>query len=521
MGNNGHGFDNVGDIVQYLNAKAFKDLNLNMKEFIKYVSKEKNLLVNNSTVIYSSEETNNKLKQDFYITINGNRFGVSCQMGNGNSVHQEKIEDFIKFISLSLDASREICDLWRIFAWGDGTTTGKAPVIKNDDGSVVGRFGNTLYKKLFPVERRKLQAFIDAHMRELLEHIFFVGKYDSNVDFVLHGTVKNARWVSKDKILDYNILHPKANSSACFTIGRMTTQQWNASLKGSQEDRRGQLQHKYSCMREDFALLMEQSATNVGTFAGDGEEFNLTQLMNSQKQNIMWKVLLPMASNYEEYYMVKVSTNQISKLSNKVVKTKSDAYVIKAKLSREFLLSKEYAFDENDLDGIDYEAIDYTGISIKLKNSKSYTYQKFTIESFCKAFCNSLVNPKLVMAMALVYSRETEINKNRIMANDFGFDYDWFVREASNNTTKLAQPSSKDFWDGVRGWAQKKIIDAILVNDNLAKNIVLGTEWFEEPYCASYVYSEGVLSNNFSKNLSVTNGSGRSGGNYTIVIKPK
>lgn len=520
MGDNSHGFDNVGEIVHYLQSKKYKELNLNMKEFIKYIANEKNLAINNNTVIYASVEPSNRLKQDFYVTIDNSTYGVSCKMGSGNSVHQEKIGDFITYISTRLNATVEICNLWKIFAWGDGTTDGSAKLEKNDDGTIKGRFGNALYKKIFPEERKKIQAFIDANIRELLEHIFFVGKYNSKVDFVFHGTYKNARWVSKKKVLDFNISNAKKDSSACFTIGRMTTQQWNASLKGTQEDRRGQLQHKYGSMEEDFNALMVASASNTGTFAGDGEEFNFTKMLNSQKGNSIWKALLPEESDYSKLYAVKVSTNQMSGLSGAIVKTKSDAYVVKADLSREFLLKHEYALDEHDLLEIAYSVVPGTGVSIKLKDSKNFTFQKFTKESFAKAFGHFFEDVNLVMASTLIYSKDSEVNKNKKILEDFGFDLSAFVKTMTFNINYVGN-IDKNFWDGARKWGQEQIISAIHNNKDLADNIFLGTGWFEEPYCATFIYSEGILTKEYDDAITVTNGSGRSSGNYTVVIKPK
>lgn len=124
MASNSHGFNNEAIISEYLNGKKFKELNLTMKEFIKYIGTTLNLPIDNDTEVKSETETNNKLKQDIYIFINGYKVGVSVKLGSGNSVHQEKIEDFIIFIKENCNASEEICDLWRFFIWADGTLDG-------------------------------------------------------------------------------------------------------------------------------------------------------------------------------------------------------------------------------------------------------------------------------------------------------------------------------------------------------------------------------------------------------------
>ena len=55
--------------------------------------------------------------------------------------------------------------------------------------------------------------------------------------------------------------------------------------------------------------------------------------------------------------------------------------MIKANLEKEFLLSKEYVLDENDIKGLNYTVIHNSGVSIKMKSSKNYTYQKLTKKS--------------------------------------------------------------------------------------------------------------------------------------------
>ena len=68
-----------------------------------------------------------------------------------------------------------------------------------------------------------------------------------------------------------------------------------------------------------------------------------------------------------EQYLKRVA-NHFSKLSEKKVKTKSDAYAVKVKLPKTFLLQKEYILEESDLSAYTYEIISETGISIKMKN---------------------------------------------------------------------------------------------------------------------------------------------------------
>ena len=76
------------------------------------------------------------------------------------------------------------------------------------------------------------------------------------------------------------------------------------------------------------------------------------------------------------------------------------------------------------------------------------------------------------------------------------------------------------FWDSVRKAAQNKIRNHINNNPELADNIFTGKHWFESPYHAIFLYESGELKKNVVTSFSITTGSGRSSGKYTIEITP-
>jgi len=115
IGSNAHGNKNELNIVQALKDKAFSVLNNNLKEFVKYVAKDNNINIEPNTKIDAKYESNTRLKQDFYLYINENEYSVSLKMGSGNSVHQEKCDDFVKYIKENLSASDEVCNNFLFF----------------------------------------------------------------------------------------------------------------------------------------------------------------------------------------------------------------------------------------------------------------------------------------------------------------------------------------------------------------------------------------------------------------------
>ena len=113
-GDNAHGFKNEKNIVFDLEGKRYKDLNLNLKRFVSYIAKCEGKNISNETKIDSRIETDNRKKQDLYVSIDEDEYAVSVKMGGGNSAHQEKCEDFIKYIVEKFGASKELCDDIRV-----------------------------------------------------------------------------------------------------------------------------------------------------------------------------------------------------------------------------------------------------------------------------------------------------------------------------------------------------------------------------------------------------------------------
>lgn len=520
MADNSHGTNNELEMTNYLDGKKFKDLNLTMKEFIKYICATKDIHYTDQTEISAIYVKNNKLKQDIYIIINDKKIGVSLKMGSGNSCHQEKIEDFISFIKSDCNATDEICNLWRFFIWADGTLNGTGPKDKDSSGKIICRFDAAGFKKKYPEKRKALQSFIDNNKETLINRALFVGKYNSDVDFVYHGTYRQGRWISKKEVIDFQINHAPSSNRACFRLGSLTIQAWNVSSKGNTEHKRGEIQLKYGSMKDDFDVLMKDSADTIGTFLGDLEEYGLSHILNKNKDNPMWRTLLPGIDNYEQYYLIKVSSNQMSSLSGKKVKTKSDAYVVKASLSRDYLLSKEYILDEDDIKDFVYEIQHGTGISIKMKESKSYTYQKLTKNSFCKAFEN-IPDIEFWLISLLIYSADKERFKNPIIISDLGYTVDMYLEKVNSLMHIEITPSDNSaFWDRIRKFAQVKIKQEIQENAELEESIFTGKHWFQSPYHADFLYVGGTLKKNEITDFSITTGSGRSNRKYTIEITP-
>jgi len=522
IGSNTHGFNNEVDIVENLNGKKISELNPNLKKFINSICLENSIDVSKIDRIVSMIETNSNLKQDFYIKLGNKTFGISCKMGTGNSVHQERISDFNEYISRDLNASKEICDEFSFFIWADGTLDGTGSTEKDNEGNIISRFTSSEYKRKYPDRRKKIIDFLKANERELLERFLFVGRYNSKVDYIYHGTSENGVWLSKEEILDYLVKNSELNKDsyrATLPIGRMTIQAWNISKKGNNEHKRGELQVKYGKMKEDFSKMMMLKAENLGTFYGDKAEFDISGDFNKNKDLRKWGLIKNLVADPSRTYMVKVSTKQKSALSNRKVNTKSDAYLIESEIPYSTLLENQFILTEDDIVRYKHKKIPKSGISVKRPDSRNYTIQKFTKDSFYKAFENYVDNVEYIFYGNLIYTDPNQIEKNNKIAEDLGISLEHFIKFfiSSGEITDLKNVETLAY---IKKTAQDTVKEAIKNNEELANSIFKGKSWFKEPYVAYYIYEDSKLKDNSITDFTVTTGSGRSSGKYTIIIKP-
>lgn len=517
IGSNAHGNKNELNIVKALDEKVFSALNNNLKEFVRYVAKDNNIEINSNTYIKADYEPNTRLKQDFYLYLANQKYCVSLKMGSGNSVHQEKCEDFVDYIKNELNANDEVCDNFRFFLWADGTLDGTGSTEKDENGNIISRFTSAEFREKYPEKFLKLQDFLDLNQEPLIRRFLFVGRHNSKVDYVYHGNENNGYWVSTKEIIDFNVKNSKGKG---LHVGKLSLQAWNVSKKGNTEHKRGQLQVKYSQMENDFFSLMKKHITNVNTFLGNKEEFDISKRFNKNKTSPIWKELTSELDNLDDIYMVKVSNRILSHLSNKKVYPKADAYLVECDFDSDYLLSKEYSLDESDLIGRKFKFIENTGISVKMNGSTGYTIQKLTYDSFVKAFTDVIDEPTYIFLALLLYSNNREKYKNYEMAKMLVIDENevksYYIDEIGRD---LDLDNIEDL-SAIRSWAQNELKESIQENIEVYKALFTGSTWFDEPYVAHYIYLNKKIAENKLTDFSITTGSGRSKGKYSIEIKP-
>ena len=151
-----------------------------------------------------------------------------------------------------------------------------------------------------------------------------------------------------------------------------------------------------------------------GTYDGDVDEIKFVAEFNSNKNR--FNDYLSKFSKYKNTWMIRVTTKQYSKLSDRKVFTRADCYLAEIKRDISTLLEEnDYFLSEEILDnkGIEYEKIPYSGISIKMTTSTNFQILKVGPNSFNTLFGSY----ELGAGASLFCMREIELEKKSSLPN--------------------------------------------------------------------------------------------------------
>ncbi|QZE12232.1 hypothetical protein [Mycoplasma sp. Ms02] len=539
VGNNSHGFTNEINIVENINNKSLNILNANLKRFIKEICKDNNIEISESEIIkaelskYEIDSQTGKrinVKPDFYIKIRNICFGISTKLGSGNSIHQESVESFISWLQGSDKAvihDQSVFDDLRFFIWADGSLDGSSQIQKNSEGKVIGRFTTKEFKHLYPERHAKIEKLLQDNQELIIKRALFQGKSKREVDYVYHGTSERGHWISQEKLLKYNLENPLFKST--FNIGRMTFQIYNSDLMATKvgSRKRGQVQLKYGSLLSDIQDLLFFVENNMDSLQGKTQEEKLCQTLNKNKKSKYWKTLSDNISLDESknYYAVHVNSKVYSKNVNKKVSPKSDLILIctSKEIHKTFLLKNQYIITESALqkENIQYQKVPESGISVKMKKSKSYTITKMSIESFKNAFAEYVDDIDIKTKSLVLYSTKEKVDLNPEIAKNLELKEQNY-KEFCSRYLNIGLKNFLDFENikKINAIIKDELKNVIDNNIEIKQAIFLGKGWIEDPYYSSFVYIEGKLTKASFNPYRIDNGSGRSRGIYTIIFKP-
>ncbi len=227
-------------------------------------------------------------------------------------------------------------------------------------------------------------------------------------------------------------------------------------------------------------------------------------------------------SELDSIYLTRVTTKQKSTLSNQKVLTRADAYLIKTYDHKiNVLLNQNNNYiDENILleNNIDYNFVPYSGLSIKLPDSKNFQILKLTPSSFKSLFKIS----ELGAGACLYDKKEIDLVKNKDLIKGWLSSID-----NMNNFFSHIIKNEKDFFlkknicKTIKNQSISSIIEMIENNTILQEKIFNGKYIYQEPYTAYFISHNKSFERLKYIPYFITTGSGRSKGDYTLVLKPK
>ena len=521
-GDNSHGFANITEITEILNGQRFKYLKEPIASLIQSM-----FPISPNSIVQATKQTNNKLKPRILITVDNNTKGLSVKTGSGNSFHQENIFNFIDYcISIGM-TQKEKTSFLEAF-WADGTTDGT--------GCYENRINDkTLTKSIYEKQLIITNAFFNKHRKELLSRFLQYGnnpqKPDTiHTDYLYYGTANDGYHIPMDFFIDY-LISENISTNGLFTIGPMSLQMWNRNLENDpQKDyKRFDIQVKFINLKQTVINAHKKliSTKRHGTAFGRSTEYELVYDLNSNKDmnNNLWKPIIKRLNlkSLDDIWAIRSTKMVENKIINKKVLPKTDIFLIKTKAKGSNSIDN-YWIDDNSLENIDYGYVAESGISCKNPDSKSFTYAKFSLPSFeaiignkylgCGAMlfiekeCDALLNNKILS--------DNNISKSDLynyLSTEVTFKINITYQEFDLTNTNIAKQ--------VKDCCLKNIESIINATPSIAEKIFLGTGLFEDPYSINYIYSYGHMNEAvIPENFTITTGSGRHRGKYTIIFKP-
>lgn len=263
---------------------------------------------------------------------------------------------------------------------------------------------------------------------------------------------------------------------------------------------------------------------NRGTSEGTVEEISLVKLLNKNRQHSIWAALG--ISTSKKLYAVHVIRHVHSEFFDRMTKPKADVYIAEgSEISEAILEQLNYVLDEDDLDKYKLVPVSDSGISVKISDSTKFQILKTGPSSFPK-----LIGDAHLAAGAAVYClRAEELTKNEAVIKAWGATTTSFIDffkedfptvsklfdEEADNKSKLKIAAS------IKAFANNQISNLIINSPTISNYVFTGIGLYPEPYPAHWIYEGAEFRKNRPMNFVVTTGSGRSKGDYTIVIKPR
>ena len=210
------GKNNEYEFVKYLNGKRISELNPMFRDLIDelFPNQQPNSIIKSWKNYY-------KEKSDIFIKINGKIKGISIKKGYKNSVHVERISDFIHFL-IENNIDREIVIEYLKYHYAEGSTNGKGnkrlsvEEYKKDNQSKIDKINQALNNE------KLIKKAINRFVTRGKNTEYFISA-------IIYGEIDDFIWATKEQI-EKIILSKKDVYSTAVHFGALTCQTKNRCL---------------------------------------------------------------------------------------------------------------------------------------------------------------------------------------------------------------------------------------------------------------------------------------------------
>lgn len=245
---------------------------------------------------------------------------------------------------------------------------------------------------------------------------------------------------------------------------------------------------------------------------GNNEEVKFTKLLNQKGE--LWNDL---GYNAENHYAIHVISNKFGEVNQGKIPPKADIFVAKGNLDDNYLQTQDYYLNENDVVKFGLASVDKSGISVKLAKS-NYTIIKISPSTFQKIFGSNILG-----VGASIYSSK-EFEKNPSVLVGWGIElkeFQSFFADLLQIDESKITLDDKKVLGKIKTTSNETIKKRVLESQQISDLVFKGIGNFEEPFTAHWIIENDEVKENYYVPFSVTTGSGRSKGIFTIVLKPK
>jgi len=254
---------------------------------------------------------------------------------------------------------------------------------------------------------------------------------------------------------------------------------------------------------------------NKGTKEGILEEKYLTKELNKKNNKSLWEAL---NVDFVDHYAIHVNSLKYGKLNQRKIWPKADIFIVKCHMLESILKKNNFYLNEDDIKNLKHSPVPCSGISVKRRDSKRFQITKIGVSTFEKLFKDLELG-----AGASIYCKNSnDMIKNDSVLEGWNTNWDKFNKYFQNHFDyKVDTRTDFDSLKQIKKISNYLIEKSIMNNKELNDFIFKGIGNFEEPYTAHYLFEKNEMKINYSIPFKITTGSGRSKGNYTIVLKPQ